>query len=95
MQSTSLTRTKLVTLWRDVSGNAGMLPCDVVPLLARGLKNLPLFLHEFCYRYYIQGQSLEEVAAGVGISEHLAKQRRVVSISLFRILLACKPKNPV
>ena len=95
MQSTTFTRTKLAVLWRDISGTEEMLPRCIIPLLAKGFNNLPLFLYEFCFYYYVQGMTMQQVAAALGIGEHLAKQRRVVSISLFRILLACKPKNPV
>jgi hypothetical protein len=64
-------------------------------LITVGYNNLPSFLREFCFLRYHKQMSLQQVAATLQISEHLAQQRWIVSIALFRILLAAKPKNPV
>jgi hypothetical protein len=64
-------------------------------LFMNGYNNLPGFLKHFCALYYGYGMHLQDVAKALGISEHLAKQRMEVSVAMFKILLARKPKNPV
>jgi hypothetical protein len=96
MQSQPTTLPWIDSLWRDIAGNNhGQVPAYLVPSIANGYKNLPSFLRQFCFLYYHKQMSLQQVAATLNISHHLAQQRWIVSIALFRILLAAKPKNPV
>jgi hypothetical protein len=96
MQSALTTHHWITTLWHDISGNLQEQPPSYhVPALLNGYNNLPAFLEDFCFLYYHKHMSLQQVAKTLHISQQLAHQRRVVSIALFRILLAAKPKNPV
>jgi len=96
MQSALATHHWLTTMWDDISGNnQEQPPAYYVPTLINGYNNLPSFLQDFCFLYYHKQMSLQQVAQTLRISQHLAHQRWVVSIALFRILLAAKPKNPV
>jgi hypothetical protein len=90
------TGTALEKLWYDVhAGEQPVIDSETIKLLTMGYSNFPTFLQRFCSCYYSKELALAAVAKRLGISEQLAHQRRVVSIALFKILLASKPKNPV
>lgn len=85
----------LKRLLQDVDAGSDDVFEEQVKLLNMGYSNLPSFLKQFCVLYYEQQCSYKEISDTLNIHEGLVRQRHVVAISLFRILLASKPKNPV